>query len=223
MFPSFLLSQRGGLSICLNASAFIQVSLVDDTLRFAFASRDRLGRHELNHTVNTEHGFECGDELLLSCGDLLEGVGEHLRRHLDLHLDAVAVVGPCDDDLVVGRIAAVEQYGLDLGREYVDALYDQHVVASSHGLGHSHMGPAAGARLIVQNTDVLGPVADQRKCFLGNAGEYDLTLLAVRNRLSGLGIDGLHDEMVLWSSLTCMPCCSLHSNATPGPEISVRP
>ena len=58
------------------------------------------------------------------------------------------------------------------------------------------MGPSAGAGLVVQNTDVLGPVADQRERLFGDAGKYEFPLLAVRDGLTRLGIDGLHDEVV---------------------------
>ena len=57
-------------------------------------------------------------------------------------------------ELVV-RFASLdlEQDFLDLGRENVDPLDDQHVVGATHGLGHAHVGAAAGARGMIEPGD----------------------------------------------------------------------
>ena len=84
------------------------------------------------------------------------------------------------DDLIVCRISLVHENRLDLGREYIDALDDQHIIASAQRLRHFYMGSAAGAFLSAENTDVSGTVTEQRERFLRDAGEYKLSFLSVQ-------------------------------------------
>lgn len=64
-----------------------------------------------------EHRLERFDEFLFPAGDFADRIGEHFGGHFDLNLEPVAVVFPADDNLVVGRIALIEQHRFDLGRE----------------------------------------------------------------------------------------------------------
>ena len=115
----------------------IKLPLVNNANRLSFAAGDALGGHQLDHGIDAQHSFESIHQFLFPCRDLGQGVGEHLRRHLHLDLQAIAVVLTADHDLVVGRISLVEQHRLDLGREDIDALDNQHIVAAAHGFGHA--------------------------------------------------------------------------------------
>ncbi len=91
----------------------------------------------------------------------------------------------------------VEEHRLDLGREDVDAPDDEHVVGAAPGLGHLHMGAAAGAGLPGEGADVPGAVAQQGEGLLGDGGEDQLALTALGEDLPGVGVDDLGDEVVL--------------------------
>ena len=58
------------------------------------------------------------------------------------------------------------------------------------------MGPSAGTGLRIQNTDIFGAVAQERECLLVDRGENQLSLFAVGEDFTGLGIDDLRDEVV---------------------------
>ena len=49
----------------------------------------------------------------------------------------------------------------------------------------------------VERGEVAGPVAEDRVRLLGERGEDELAHLAVRHRLERLGVEALHDEVVL--------------------------
>ena len=151
----------------------------------------------MHSCVDAQHVLELRDEALLLFVDLADGVCELLGRHLHVHVQHVAVVDARDDDLVIRRIAVLEQHRLDLRREDVDALDDQHVVAAAHRLGHPDEGTAALAGLRVQHADVARTVADHREGFLRDAREDQLSLFAVGQHFARLRVDYLGNEVVL--------------------------
>ena len=57
-----------------------------------------------------------------------------------MDVQGVGVVHAVNEDLIVGGIALVQQDGLDLRGEHVDAADDEHVVGASHRLGHLEEG-----------------------------------------------------------------------------------
>lgn len=77
----------------------------------------------------------------------IDRILRHLRRQFHFYQAGVVVALPVNDDLIICLIAPLQKHCLNLGREYVDALDDHHIVASSHGLVHADMGPSAGAFL----------------------------------------------------------------------------
>ena len=97
----------------------------------------------------------------------------------------------------VGRVALLQQDRLDLRREDVDALDDQHIVAAAHRLAHLDMRPPAGAVFMAQNADIARPVAQQREGLLRDRGKHQLALCAFREYLAGIGVDDFRNEMIL--------------------------
>ena len=75
-------------------------------------------------------------------------VGELLRREFDIDVECVGVVLAVDDDLIVRSVTFLEKNSFDLAWEYVDALDDEHVVASAHWLSHLYEGSATGAGIV---------------------------------------------------------------------------
>ena len=91
----------------------------------------------------------------------------------------------------------LEKHGLDLLREHVHAADDQHVVGPAHDARHPAHGPSAGAGFRDQARKVAGPVADHGEGLFGERGDDHFADLAGLDRLQGLGIDELHQEVVL--------------------------
>src|SRR5210317_522865 len=102
---------------------------------------------------------------------LLHLIEEDIFVHLDLDLERIQRPLPFNDQLIM-RLAALdlEQHLLNLGRENVDALDDQHVVTAPHGFFHAHQRSAAVTGLVVQPGYVAGPVTDQGDGLLDNIG-----------------------------------------------------
>ena len=90
-----------------------------------------------------------------------------------------------------------QQHAFDLRREHVDAADDQHVVGAAARLAHAHRRAAAGALLVVQRADVTRAVAQQRQRLLADAGEHELAVFAVGQRLAGRRVDDLGVEEIL--------------------------
>ena len=98
----------------------------------------------------------------------------------------------------MGRdIGDVDEDILDLGREHVDALDDQHIVGSAHGFRHSAMGSAAGAGLIIELSDILGAVSEHRHTLTGQGGDDQLADFTLAEALAGIGVDDLGQEVIL--------------------------
>ncbi|MPN24182.1 hypothetical protein SDC9_171576 [bioreactor metagenome] len=66
------------------------------------------------------------------------------------------------------------------------------------------MGSSTGAFFAAQDTDVTGAVAEQRECFFGNACEYQLAFLAIRQYLTGIRVDDFSDKVVFIDVHTCL-------------------
>ena len=143
---------------------------------------------------NAEHCLERGDKALFTLRDLGQRVREVLRRHLDEHIERVGVVDAVDHDLIVGCVALFEQHRLDLRREDVYALDDQHIVAAAHGLAHLDMRPPAGAVLMTQNADIARAVAQQREGLLRDRRKHQLALCSLRQHLAGIRVDNFCDK-----------------------------
>ena len=101
------------------------------------------------------------------------------------------------DNLIVGCIAMVQENSLDLGREYVDALDNKHVVRTAERLRHLYKCTSAGALLSRQDADILRAIAEKRERFLGKCSKYELTLLSVREYFPCLWINDFDNKIVL--------------------------
>ena len=86
---------------------------------------------------------------------------------------------------------------LDLAREDVDAVDDEHVVGAGVDAVHdAHRAPAL-ALLNLEAREVAGAVAHHRGAEAVEGGEDEFAFLAVGQRLEGVGIDDLRVEVVL--------------------------
>ena len=63
-------------------------------------------------------------------------LGRFFPCSMVLSVGGVGGVGAVNDDLVVRCITVIKQYGLDLRREYVDALDDEHIVGTAERFCH---------------------------------------------------------------------------------------
>ena len=82
----------------------------------------------------------------------------------------------------------------DLGRKHIDPAQDHHVVGTPGDLLHpAHRARRAGK----QPRQIARAVADHRQALLGERGEHQFPLLAVRQHPPRRGIDDLGIEMVL--------------------------
>ena len=172
-------------------------ALVDEADGFAFAARDALRRDEVDSRVYAEEALERVDEFFFARSDFAEVVAEHVGVHLDVDVERVGVVDAVDDELVVRRVAVLDEDGFDLRREDVDALDDEHVVAAAHRLGHADVGAAAGAFLMREDADVARAVAHHREGLFVERGEYELALLSVGKDFAGVRVYYFRDELVL--------------------------
>ena len=145
---------------------------------------------------NAEHRFERGDKALLALRDLSQRVGKVLRRHLDEHIQRVGVADAVNHDLIIGRIPLLQQHRLNLRREDVHALDNQHIVAAAHGFAHLDMCPTARTLLVPKNADIACPVAQQRESLLRNRGEHQFTLRSFRKHFAGVWVDNFCDKMI---------------------------
>ena len=98
----------------------------------------------------------------------------------------------------MGRGPAHFQKGrFNLGREYIDAADDQHVIRPSRKPCNPGSGPAALTDFVVDAGQILGAVTDKRQPLLGQCGDDQFALHAVPQRFQGLLVHDFRQEMVL--------------------------
>lgn len=97
--------------------------------------------------MDTRHLLQIRDSFVFLCGDTGESVREYLAGHFELDFKRVTVFHPVHNYLVIDRIVAVDKHRVDLQREYVNALDDEHVDASAHEERHLDVRAPARARL----------------------------------------------------------------------------
>ena len=64
--------------------------------------------------LDAQHRFQRALQRLLLLRERAYRVSEHLRGHLHVHIQRIAVVHPVDDDLIIRSQSLIEQHGLDL-------------------------------------------------------------------------------------------------------------
>ncbi len=169
--------------------------MVDDTPSLADQGPlDRIRRQHANSSADPDQGF---DAVRQPVGDLLAlGVADMAERGLELavNLDFVEMAVAAQVNLVLARELVVLDHDLlDLGRKYVDAANDEHVVAAPNDLAHA----AEGARSWRQQPgEVARAIANDRQPFLGQRGEHQLALAAVGQRCAGDRVDDLGIEVI---------------------------
>jgi len=111
---------------------------------------------------------------------LAYAVGECILIHLHPYFKLVKHAFFIQYDDVVGCGSLnFGQNMFDLGREYVDPVYNKHVVTAALDGFHCNKCAAALTGFHVEPCDVLCAVTDNGQGLLGNSGKYQLSLLAL--------------------------------------------
>ena len=98
---------------------------------------------------------------------------------------------------VYKRQALLQEHRLNLGREYINALDNEHIVAAATGFAHLHKGTSTGALFAGEYANVAGAIAQQGERLLGQGSENQLALGSFGQNLPGVGIDDLRNEVIL--------------------------
>src|SRR5438105_3886916 len=170
----------------------IELAPVDDSPRLTFGARQDPRRKNCHLDSQPDHLLDPAP------GRLGQPVvaAAFLRFHQHLHL-VVLLLGTVDNELVVACQARHrEQQLLDLAWEDVDAAHLQHVVGPAADLQHPHERVAALARPVREDGQVPGAIAEDWRPPPGQARQDELALLAARDRLPGVGVDRLREEVV---------------------------
>ena len=147
--------------------------------------------------MDTCHGRDLAFEHSLCLFDLTDGVREERRCHLDLNGHSVEVLNTIEIDHVVRlNLTVRKENSLDLGREYVNAADDHHVVGTSGYLLDLRCGTSALTLAVVKACQVVCVITQERNAFLTDGGEYEFTEFSVRKRLACFRINDLRDEVV---------------------------
>lgn len=115
----------------------------------------------------------------------------------DVFVDLVIV---CDVDVVLaGYTVHLREKFLDLAREHIDAVYLEHVVASTLDNVNTRvllasLTVAAGR---YNTRDIVCTETDERSPLLDKCCDYDLALFSVRHGLAGLRIDDLNVNIII--------------------------
>ena len=107
-----------------------------------------------------------------------------------------------------------EEDRLDLGREDIDPLDDQHIIGASHDPAHPSKRPPAGTGPRQEAGQVAGPVADDREGLFGQRGDDQFTNLARCYRFKGLRIEDL-DQKVVFVDMQAVALPAFSGNARP--------
>src|SRR6202453_3568188 len=165
---------------------------IRDAQGLAAGAPERPARHHTNLGGNSNHRFE-----LLTERERLSPVrtGRKLRPRLDDHHHLVHPLRPRDFDFIMrGKTRPIQNQLLDLGRKYIHAADDQHVVGASRDLGEAAHGGHVSRQ---QAGQIARAVTHDGHGFLGERGEYELPRLARADRLPALRVHDLGEEMIL--------------------------
>ena len=117
--------------------------------------------------------------------------------HLYIDGHGVVVIHGFEGDQVVGsQLLELHQDGLDLDREDVDALEDDHVVAAALHAIQPDVMTATGAFSGQDAGQVTGTIAQQRHGLALERGQHQFTDFSVRNGFEGVRIHNLHNVVV---------------------------
>ena len=121
------------------------LSVIDDALGLAFATRQRIRFAERNDYRNAKNLFDRVLELLGELFHVAHGVAHHVARNFNLDFERIHVVLGIENDLVVRKcLFGAEECGFDLAREHVHAAHDDHVVATAANAADTADRAAAG-------------------------------------------------------------------------------
>src|SRR5690606_5670138 len=112
--------------------------------------------------------------------------GHHIQRPLAV-----------DDYLpVVSDLGNSHQHRLHLAGEDVDSPDDEHIVRPAHDPHDARVGAAAVTDLIAHYGEVANSIANEGQGELVQGGEYQLALLPLSHRLTGIRVHHLGEEHV---------------------------
>ena len=191
-----------------------ELAIIDHALGLPFAAGQGFRFDQADLAGHTEHIFDFATNIVGQCLQHLDLVGEGLLIDLYLNLKRIEVCFTVDDQLVV-RLDAfnTEKNRLNLGRENIDAANNHHVIATPAHPLETTMGPTADAGFSDDPGNIPGSVADQRDTFLGDRGNDQFALFAVRQHLTGFRIDNFRDEMILPDMQTGLGLAALDADA----------
>ena len=182
---------------CHSSIDLIFLSGINDAHGLALALRQGVLGHEADLRGDEDLVAQLAGDLPAEClefGVVIDVEVFHL--HVYDH-GVIAVHGLEGDEVVGGKLLELHQDGLDLDREDVDALEDDHVVAAALHAVEADMVASAGAFTRQDAGQVARAVAQQRHGLTLERGEHELTDLSVGNGLEGVGIDDFDDVVVL--------------------------
>ena len=123
----------------------MQLSLVNNADCLALAALNGFRRNQVNFRINAEHRAHCRRQpafARLHFGNLIR---KTLGRAFHVNIKGIRIVHTVNHNLIVRRVALLEQNGFNLAREHVDAADNHHIVASAERLRHLDMRSSAGA------------------------------------------------------------------------------
>ena len=157
--------------------------VIDHALDLALGARQGVGFDEADLRREADDRLDGVEDALAQILEVADVVGEVLRRDLHLHLQRVERAGGRHDDLVVREdLRHLQQARLDLRREEVHAVDDDHVVAARVDARDAAHGAAAGAGRRLDAREVARAVADHRAAGAVERREDELARLAVGKR-----------------------------------------
>jgi pyruvate-ferredoxin/flavodoxin oxidoreductase len=114
-----------------------------------------------------------------------------------------------------GQSLGFDDDGFDLGREYVYAADDQHVIAAAGYPLHARQRASAFAGRCIQGGQVPGAIADQGDGFLGQSGDDQFAGFARRQRFARFRVNDFAQEMVFHEVQTVLGLVAFDAHARP--------
>ena len=128
-------------------------------------------------------------------------------RQFYRQLECIGIVFSANVQLVIhSQFLELGNNRFYLGREYVDAADDQHVISTSEHSTHTHCRSSARTLVSHKITDVTSPVSDHRHAFLAQRRDDQFAFLAIRQHFQRIRVDDFYIEVVF---LYVHPCIFL--------------
>ena len=158
---------------------------------------DGFGGNQRDLRAETENGLHLGFDVFLQITETLIVFQQFGIVQLNLDFQTVLEVFTGDDEHIMrGDVLDVDENVLDLGREDVHALDDEHIIGTTHCFRHTGMGTAAGTWLIRDFRDVFCAVTQNGHTTAGQCGDNQLSDLVFAQTFAGIVVDDLRQEVI---------------------------